>query len=95
MSCYSNTIQIVSVSYDLFILLQINLCSKALNVRSKALNVRSKALNVRSKALNVRSKALNGTFASQRKLFYCLKRRFLLWFDCGLTILVDHSKHYF
>ena len=88
MSCYSNTIQIVSVSYDLFILVQINLCSKALNVRSKA-------LNVRSKALNVRSKALNGTFASQRKLFYCLKRRFLLWFDCGLTILVDHSKHYF
>ena len=50
MSCYSNTIQIVSVSYDLFILVQINLCSKALNVRSKA--------------LNVRSKALNGTFAS-------------------------------
>ena len=64
MSCYSNTIQIVSVSYDLFILVQINLCSKALNVRSKALNVRSKALNVRSKALNVRSKALNGTFVS-------------------------------
>ena len=88
MSCYFNTIQLVSVSYDLFILVQINLCSKALNVRSKA-------LNVRSKALNVRSKALNGTFASQRKLFYCLKRRFLLWFDCGLTILVDHSKHYF
>ena len=64
MSCYFNTIQIVSVSYDLFILLQINLYSKALNVRSKALNVRSKALNVRSKALNVRSKALNGTFVS-------------------------------
>ena len=53
----SRRVQIVSVSYDLFILLQINLYSKALNVRSKA-------LNVRSKALNVRSKALNGTFVS-------------------------------
>ena len=53
----SQRIQIVSVSYELFILLLTNLCSKALNVRSKA-------LNVRSKALNVRSKALNGTFVS-------------------------------
>ena len=53
----SQRVQIVSVSYELFILLLIIL-------RSKALNVRSKALNVRSKALNARSKALNGTFVS-------------------------------
>ena len=67
----SQRVQIVSVSYELFILLLIilrskalNVRSKALNVRSKALNARSKALNVRSKALNARSKALNGTFVS-------------------------------
>ena len=48
------------------------------------INLYSKALNVRSKALNVRSKALNVRSKALNGTFVC-----------GLTILVDHYKHYF